>query len=126
LEEHLNDTRFSPLERLRNAYQGNLCENEKHCFKVGCLLNTFTSEVVATNDAIQQQAFADYQRNNRKIATAIHEGQNIGEIRKDYTAEELADYLINGFMGASVRMKASRTAQPMKLFMKVAFDFLKA
>ncbi|MEM6318419.1 MAG: TetR family transcriptional regulator C-terminal domain-containing protein [Bacteroidota bacterium] len=126
LDEKLNDTNYSPLGRLRNAYQGNLEGNVENQCKIGCLLNGFTSEIAANSEAINQQAVADYQKNNRKLATCIHEGQNIGEIRKDYTAEELADYLINGFMGASTRMKAGMTKAPMELFMKTAFEFLKA
>lgn len=126
LDEILNDTKYSPLGRLKNAYQGNMDDNIENNCRIGCLLNGFTSEIAATNQAINEQAAVDYQRNNRKLATVIHEGQNIGEIRKDYTAEELADYLINGFMGASTRMKAGLTQQPMELFMKTAFEFLKA
>ena len=98
---------------------------ENNC-QVGCLLNSFTSEIAANNKAINKQATIDYQKNNRKLATCIHEGQNIGEIRKDYTAEELADFLINGFMGASTRMKAGFEKAPMELFMRTAFEFLEA
>ncbi len=126
LDKILNDTTYTPLERLRNAYQGIMDENIENNCKIGCLLNGFTSEIATTSEAINQQAIIDYQRNNRKLATVIHEGQNIGEIRKDYTAEELADYLINNAMGASTRMKAGLNRQPMDLFMRTAFEFLKA
>lgn len=125
LDEILNDTSFTPLQRLRNAFQGNMEENAANNCRIGCLLNGFTSEIAATNEAINKQATLDYQRNNQKLATVIREGQNIGEIRKDYTAEELADYLINSAMGASTRMKAGLTRQPMDLFMRTAFEFLK-
>ena len=55
----------------------------------------------------------------------IKEAQGLSEIRKDYTAEALADYLINSAIYASTRMKTGLTRQPMDLFMRTAFVFLK-
>ena len=126
LEPILSDTQLSPLERLRKVYEGSIEGHLATGCQIGCLLNGLTSEVAAINPAIEAKAVEDYQNNNKIIAATIREGQEIGEIRNDFSAEDLADYLINGFMGAATRMKAGKSDRPLRLFMQTTFEFIKA
>lgn len=125
LDQYLNDSSISPIQRLRNAFQGSVDGHTASNCSVGCLLNSFTSEVGVTSLVIADKIIADYSTNNQALAKTIKEGQDLGEIRTDFTATELADYLINGFSGATTRMKAGQTAQPLQLFMRTAFEFIK-
>ena len=126
LKQYLEDDSVSPIQRLKNVFQGNVNMHlEKEC-SVGCLLNSLTSEVGVTSPLIGEKIVADFSKNNEALAKTIQAGQDLGEIRKDFTATELADYLINGFAGATIRMKAGKTETPLNLFMKTAFEFIKA
>lgn len=126
LNEYLSDFSISPMERLKNVFQGNVKMHVENDCSVGCLLNSLTSEVGITSIKIGEKIIADYSKNRDTLAKTIQEGQNANEIRKDFSANDLADYMINGFAGATIRMKAGKTEQPLQLFMKTAFEFIKA
>lgn len=125
LDQLLKDDTISPLERLRRLFSGSVKMHVEHDCSMGCLLNSMTSEVAALNMTIGNLAAEHYQRNAEKLADVISAGQDTGEIRKDFSALELAFYLTDAFAGATVRMQAGKTEQPLKLFMRTAFEFLK-
>lgn len=122
----INNKKASPIKRLKKLFQGNVKDHVNNDCSVGCLLNSLTSEVAAINLAIGETAGKHYQNNADSIAQVIKEGQEAGEIRNDFKAKELAFYLIDSFSGATVRMQAGKTDQPLKLFLKTAFEFIKA
>ena len=125
LDQLLLDDSISPLERLRRLFEGNVKMHIAQDCSQGCLLNNLTSEVASLNLKIGQVAAKHYQRNAEKLADVIRSGQHLGEIRTDYKALDLAFYLTDSFAGASVRMQAGKNDQPLKLFMRTAFEFLK-
>ena len=125
LDQLLQDKSISPLERLHRLFSGNVKMHIENDCSLGCLLNSMTSEVATLNMTIGETAAEHYRRNAEKLADAIQEGQDLGEIRKDFTALELAYYLTDGFAGATVRMQAGKTDQPLKLFLRTAFKFIK-
>ena len=126
LDSVLGNSKLTPLKRLRRMFTENIKEHVKADCSLGCLLNSLTSEVAALNLAIGETAGQHYQNNAKKIAATIKEGQELGEIREDFSPSELAFYLIDGFSGATVRMQAGKTDKPLKLFLKTSFEFLKA
>jgi TetR/AcrR family transcriptional repressor of nem operon len=125
LDQLLADVSVSPLERLRRLFSGSIKMHVEQDCSMGCLLNSMTSEVAALNINIGKLAAEHYQRNAEKLADVISAGQDLGEIRKDFSALELAFYLIDAFAGATVRMQAGKTDQPLKLFLRTAFEFLR-
>ena len=126
LKQFLEDNSISPVQRLQNAFQGSVDGHTANNCSVGCLLNSLTSEVGITSLAIGDKILTDFTTNNKILAKTIKQGQDQGEIRTDFSSNELADYLINGFSGATTRMKAGKTDQPLKLFMRTAFEFIRA
>ncbi len=126
LDSVLDNQKLSPVKRLKKMFNQNVKEHVNNDCSLGCLLNSMTSEVAALNLKIAERAGQHYEKNAERMAMVIKEGQKSGEIRKDFTPLELAFYLIDGFSGATVRMQAGKTDQPLKLFMKTAFSFLEA
>lgn len=125
LDQLLNDASLTPLQRIKKLFTGSVEMHVENECSMGCLLNSMTSEVAALNMTIGTKAAEHYQRNAEKLAAAISEGQDSGEIRTDFTPIELAFYLMDGMAGATVRMQAGKTEKPLKLFIKTAFEFLK-
>lgn len=125
LDQLLHNESLTPLQRIKSLFTGNVDMLVKGDCSEGCLLNSMTSEVAALNMTIGATAAEHYQRNAEKLAEAIKDGQDIGEIRTDFTSIELAFYLMDGMAGATVRMQAGKTEKPLKLFIKTAFEFLK-
>lgn len=125
LDGILKHTDLSPLEKLQRLYGSSVQRHVEDSCQLGCLLNSMTSEIGTTIPAISKKIQADFQLSSDRIAKTIRAGQELGEIRIDYTAEDLADFLINGFIGASTRMKAGAKPEPLHLFLRTAFEFIK-
>ena len=94
-------------------------------FENGCLLGNLTQEMGGINDNIGEAVNGHFNRLTNLIRACIVEGQETGEIRDDYTAEELADYTLDNGYGVLLRMKAERRIDAFHRFDKMTFEFLK-
>ena len=56
-----------------------------------------------------------------RIAACIAEAQAIGEVAGTFAPEDLADFLLASWEGAILRMKVTRTAEPLECFKRIAF-----
>jgi len=125
VEEILSNKSRTAFERLQYLYikliAGNLEEN---CRK-GCLVGNMTQEMGGLSEAISKQADKSLQGITAIIASCIQEGQEAGEIRSDYSAGDLAEYLHNSFYGFLLRAKASRHSKHFDIFMEMVFNFIK-
>jgi TetR/AcrR family transcriptional repressor of nem operon len=121
----LSEKNKSPFQRLQKFYQSLIAANrEEHCRK-GCLVGNMAQEMGGLSEAISQQADDSLKSINALIAQCIEEGQAAGEIRSDYKAQDLADYLHNSFYGFLLRSKAGRDKSHFDIFTDMMFNFLK-
>jgi TetR/AcrR family transcriptional regulator, transcriptional repressor for nem operon len=125
VKELLSDSDISPTERLMNFYLGMIEFNENENFSYGCLLGNMAQEMAGLSERISAEVDRDLRRITSVIASCINEGQNKNEMRNDFTAEELAQYLQNGFYGALLRAKAEKNKESFQLFMRTSFEFIK-
>jgi len=121
LKKQLSKPGLSPLERLKAMYQGNIAFHSKEQCRYGCLLNNFSLELGGLSDEMMRVMGAEFEQYTSHLAACIAEGQADGSISKALPAQDLADYLHNNWNGAVVRMKATRSTAPLKLFMQTAF-----
>jgi TetR/AcrR family transcriptional repressor of nem operon len=99
--EALGNARQTPRQRLMR-YLDIITERlEADEFARGCLIGDFSLEA----------AFAD----------CIREAQASGEIDDTFASDELADFLLASWEGAILRMKVTRTAEPLQRFKRIAF-----
>ena len=77
------------------------------------------------SNPICRQPEASLQEISNLIAGCIEEGQDSEEIRTDYSAKDLADYLHNSFYGFLLRAKAGRDKRQFDIFTEMMFNFIK-
>jgi TetR/AcrR family transcriptional repressor of nem operon len=58
------------------------------------------------------------------LAVCIRHGQAVGEIRLDLDADELAEFALNSWEGALLRMRVDKNARSMNVFRNVVFKNL--
>jgi len=58
------------------------------------------------------------------FVACIMEGQDAGEIRRDADPAQLADFLINSWQGALLRMKVAKCSKPLDSFQSVVFSHI--
>lgn len=116
----------SPLERLKFFYKNLINENEQDGLDAGCLVNNIAIEVAGLNDQVGDEAYQQFQDWMAIISQTVEAGQEVNEIRKDFSAEQIAEYLHTGLYGVFPLMKSQKSRQPLDLWFSMAFTFIQA
>ena len=124
IDSILGNKSKSPINRLKDFYDNLIAFNVDESCRKGCLIGNMTQEMAGQNDPIGQQAQKSLQDISDTIASCVQEGQDAEEIRDDYSAGDLADYLHNSFYGFLLRTKASRDKKQFDIFTEMMFKFI--
>jgi TetR/AcrR family transcriptional repressor of nem operon len=125
IEGFLGDKTKKPFARLKDFYESLIAANVDENCRKGCLVGNMTQEMAGLSDPIGHQAQRSLQEISNIIAGCIQEGQDLEEIRVDYSAKDLADYLHNSFYGFLLRAKAGRDKRQFDIFIEMMFKFIK-
>jgi TetR/AcrR family transcriptional repressor of nem operon len=116
----------SPLARIEAHLRYRVALIERDGFQHGCLLANLAAEVPAHSAALAQAVSDRLQNWASTLARTIQEAQEAGELASTATADALADYVVNGFGGATTRARLSRGRAPLDEFLAITFDALLA
>lgn len=122
LEEYLERPELDPLTALRSYFEALIRELTSNEFKGGCLLGNLMGEIGDTSETCRkalQQALIRYRD---MISEALQQAQKLGLVRKDLGAVGMADFLVDYWQGALLRMKIERSEAPLDAFMKRIFE----
>jgi TetR/AcrR family transcriptional repressor of nem operon len=117
----LRNANATPLVRLRN-----FCDDikkmleEGECRK-GCLIGNLSQELADQNETLRQALDQVMNRLRDLLANCIAEGQKVGEITKTYSAPKLAEFFLNGWEGALMKAKLSKSTEPLDIFIEIMF-----
>lgn len=112
----LTDKRRSPRRRLENLFKDREKAYKSSGFKEGCLLGNCSTELAGQYESMQlvlANKFSDWKE---VMSACIKEGQELGEFKAELPVDNLADFVINSWEGALVRMQATRSIEPFTLF----------
>lgn len=121
----LTRTKASPIHRLKQYYETLVSTNVAEECKNGCLMGNVAQEMGGLSQSLSEATDRNLKRTVKLIEACIQESQSLGEIRTDYSAADLADYLHNCFYGALLRAKSKHDDQPFSLFLEMAFNFIR-
>lgn len=114
LSAHLQSNDGNALGALRRYYADLVAEAEKAEFKGGCLLGNMMGEISDTSPLCQKSLHTAVKRYRDLLRTALQQAQQQGTIRTDKSAEEMADFLVDSWQGALLRMKIEKSSTPLK------------
>lgn len=122
IRESLMDKKDSPLNNLRKFFVSfiEIQENVYHCSK-GCLMGNMTSELADINITFQEKTKAGFEKTVSIFQECLENAKELEEVSKDLDTEQVANFLINSWQGAILRMKAEKTTDPLNNFYKVIF-----
>ncbi|MGJ0508641.1 MAG: TetR family transcriptional regulator C-terminal domain-containing protein [Methylocystis sp.] len=113
LDAHLG-AKGVPADAALAAYFDELIsETESRDFKGGCLLGNLIGEIGDTSDLCQASLRNAIHRYREKLREGFARGQREGSFRTDIDAKDMADFLVNVWQGALLRMKIERSVQPL-------------
>jgi TetR/AcrR family transcriptional regulator, transcriptional repressor for nem operon len=91
-------------------------------FKKGCLFGNFPMEMADQSKTARDRLSSVFAGWSRSLAICIREGQEVGLMNADISAEALASFLINAWVGAVMRAEVDRDDSAMREFLTIAFD----
>lgn len=116
LDAHLQRKDVAADVALRAYFDELIAETERRGFKGGCLLGNLMGEIGDTSDLAQTSLREAVHRYRDKLREGIARGQREGSFRKDMDARDMADFLVNVWQGALLRMKIERSVRPLTQF----------
>ncbi|MDO1501604.1 TetR/AcrR family transcriptional regulator [Winogradskyella maritima] len=124
MQDFFEECDLSPIECLKSFYSFMINLNEKDEYNGGCLVNNMSVEVGRQNDTLGSEANQHFMGWLNILAMEITKGQDAGEITKDFSALELAEYMHSGFYGVLARTKVTRNRVYMDIWFEMTFKFI--
>lgn len=117
----LRDESLTPMQRLEAFFHGASEEFRARNYSDGCLMCNLSTELADTHDEFQRVLKRHWAELTSEVAECLALC-NLSEIGLSHLSNiEAADWLMNSWSGALVRMKAERSEAPLRLFEKTVF-----
>ncbi|MGC8604909.1 MAG: TetR family transcriptional regulator C-terminal domain-containing protein [Desulfomonilaceae bacterium] len=117
-------TTESPLESLKRRFDEATTYFQHAGCIGGCPIGNLAQEMGDLNDVFRQRLQEIFLEMRNVIAQSIREAQRLSEINRSFDAEQLADFILNSWEGALLRMKTEKSVIPLLNFNQVIFDIL--
>jgi len=125
LDEVLSQDKSSaPLERLRRFFEDYRVFVERRGFREGCPIGSLAQEVGALPDVFREKLQAAFTLMRQPIEQCLVEAQGTGDLAKALDPAETAEFVLNAWQGALLRMKVAGDDGPLRGFEKMIFDAL--
>ncbi len=127
LDSQLGKPKADALSALKKCFKQMIrCfdESDQAC---GCLVGNLGAEVGASSELCREALAEAMHGIQQRFAQAISRAQEQGKVRTDISADDLAEFLLNSWEGALIRMKIENSVQPLRKFCTLVLDnFLQA
>jgi TetR/AcrR family transcriptional repressor of nem operon len=117
----LDDRELTPRERLRRYLDLITDQLAQDGFARGCLIGDFSLETTGLSDALRTRLAAIFVEWRAPFIDCLAEGQQLGELSREFEPVELAEFLLSSWEGAILRMKVDRSPQPLERFKAIVF-----
>ena len=118
----LSDESISPVERLRRYFASQATALAEQSYERGCLIGNFSTELADQSRPIRDRLASNFAAWSRPIEACLRDAQKAGEISWECEPRVLAEFLLNSFEGAVLRMKVEKNGSPLDHFMTVIFS----
>lgn len=124
MRQFTRNEEMSPLERISNYLIVTIQANDDEDMQYGCLSMNFSTELAGYNNNFAKLTDSIFQDWTYELATCIEEGQDLGEIKTDYDAETLAQFIFTALFGAYARGKSQRSTTALRQMINLTLDNL--
>lgn len=111
-----------PLTRLRTYFDQRLQSFQQTGYVRGCLLGNLSLEVADHSELIRDSLTTHFRTWSGLFEACIAEAQKTGAISNRLPASLLAQFILNSWEGALLRMRADKSDTPLKEFVEVVFS----
>ena len=120
----LGDISVAPLKRLRLYFLELFSVYGQRGEISGCLVGNLSLEVADHSSKLQAQLQMIFTVWQGAVADVLRQAVKSGELKRSIKPDALAEFLLNSYEGALVRMKAEQSDRPLENFLHFAFEVL--
>lgn len=120
---YLNGPENNALIALKQFFEQEMQRHQE--VKAGCIIGNLGAELGGASQLCQQAMLEGFQGMKQQFLRTLQRGQPQGSIRDDIPAEDLADFLVNAYEGALVRMQVEQSIEPIRQLSGLLNDYLK-
>jgi TetR/AcrR family transcriptional regulator, transcriptional repressor for nem operon len=111
-----------PLLALRFIYERIVADYEACEDRCGCLLGNFAGEIAQSSELCRDTARQTVDEWRVGFADFLRRGQDYGSVRRDLSADAMADFFWNAWEGSLLRMKLADSVEPLTACVRLMFD----
>ena len=126
ISANLEDTSFSPQERLSNLYDRVTKYHRSLECSCGCPFGNLALEMSDVNEKFRERLSAFFMRWEKAIETCIQNGIDRGEFRADVNPSLVAGLILTQLEGAIMMVKTHKTIDPLKSGTQAVLKLLRA
>lgn len=115
----LKDETLSPVERLHAYFDTVTARLAAADWHHGCLIGNMSLETAEHSDALRARLAVVLGGITEACEEIVAAAQSAGEMRDDFTSEEVASVLMSSWQGAMLWMKVHRSGEPIERFKRV-------
>ncbi len=112
-----------PLESLKHSFEMIISHHEQSEVKTGCLIGNLAAEISEASDLCRQKMHHATTVWTDRVSKQISQGQAMGTIRVDISADALTEFIWNAWEGALLNMKIVNSTAPVKECISLLFNF---
>ena len=120
----LGDSQTRYIKRLERFFEEGRIRYEQNEWKAGCPIGNLTQEMGILNEAFQAKLNKVFNNMKNAISACLTQAQVEGDISPALDPDATADFILNSWEGALLRMKAEGHTGPLVLFQKMIFDLV--
>ena len=120
----LGDASIPPLKRLRTYFEELISVYGQPGESAGCLIGSMSLEIADHIPKLQAQLQSMYTGWQSGIAEVLRQAIKRGDLGRSTKPDAVAEFILNSYEGALVRMKAEQSGRPLKNFLHFIFDVL--
>jgi TetR/AcrR family transcriptional repressor of nem operon len=122
MDRTVRDDDRQPLERLRAYFDAITGRMQGRNWRDGCLIGNLSLESAEHSDLIRERLAEVFEEWRVPFADCLQEAADAGQIRLDVPALDMADFLLASWQGALLRMKVTRSPEPLERFKQVVYS----
>lgn len=116
----LSDKKVSPFQRIQDLFSYWIDEDFSRVkFEKGCLLGNLAMEMGDVNREMGSIVDRDFRAFESLLIKCLIEAKEAKELNLSSDVENLAEFIWNSWEGAILRMKASKSSRPLKIFQDI-------
>jgi TetR/AcrR family transcriptional regulator, transcriptional repressor for nem operon len=124
VEHYLGNTKLSHLNRIKQYFTFKLEEFETLQYREGCLFGNLSQEMADQNESFRLRLRQAVERWREQFADCIQAAQVAGEISKQHSAKDLAEFCLNSWEGALLQMKLAKSDTPLRNYIQFMFGVI--